>query len=212
MKKTVATWSARLVGYRIYTNAFALMVSAAGSGLLGLLYWYVAAHLASPKFLGRAAAEIAAVTLLSTLAQLSFGSVFQRFLPRAGAKSRNLVITGYVTSVGTAFVVGIAYVALGFSHRFFAPSINWSVLFVATIVFYTVFALEDAVLIFNRENRLVFASMGRRREYPLRHCKTGDLAASRGLRSRPGNRHLLDTSPGRDHFCRQLVHLSPTIT
>ena len=155
MKKTVATWSARLVGYRIYTNAFALMVSAAGSGLLGLLYWYVAAHLASPKFLGRAAAEIAAVTLLSTLAQLSFGSVFQRFLPRAGAKSRNLVITGYVTSVGTAFVVGIAYVALGFSHRFFAPSINWSVLFVATIVFYTVFALEDAVLISLRVSRWV---------------------------------------------------------
>jgi hypothetical protein len=135
MKKTTTAWSARLVEYRIYTNAFALMISAAGSGLLGLLYWDVAAHLASPTVRGRAAAEIAAVTLLSTLAQLSFGSVFQRFLPRARVRSHNLVITGYVTQVGTAFVVAIAYVALSFSHRFFATSINRSVLFVATIVF-----------------------------------------------------------------------------
>lgn len=155
MKETVTAWSAKLVRYRIYTNAAALMISAAGSGILGLLYWDVAAHLASPIFLGRAAAEIAAVTLLSTLAQLSFGSVFERYLPRAADASRRLVVLGYTLSAGTALVVGAAYVILGFSHRFFAPSLEWSILFVATIVLYTVFALEDAVLISLRVSRWV---------------------------------------------------------
>lgn len=155
MKNATGKWSNRLAGYRIYTNAFALMISAAGSGLLGLLYWGIGAHLASQKSIGRAAGEIAAVTLLSTFAQLSFGSVFQRFLPRAAQKSRDLVVTGYATSVIAAVVIGIGYLALGFTDRFFPTTFEWSVLFIATVVFYTMFALQDSVLISLRRSRWV---------------------------------------------------------
>jgi O-antigen/teichoic acid export membrane protein len=141
--------------YRIYTSALALMISAAGSGILGLIYWDVAAHLASPQSVGRAAGEIAAITLLSTLAQLSFGPVFERFLPRAGDKAASIVRTGYLTSMVAAIVIGVGYVALGFTHRIFSSSLNWDLLFIATIVFYTVFALQDAVLISLRVARWV---------------------------------------------------------
>ena len=145
----------RMAPYRMYTSAFALMVSVVGSGLLGLVYWDDAAHLASPKSVGRAAGEIAAITLLSTLAQLSFGPVFQRFLPRAGERSATLVKTGYSMSVITALLVGAGYIALGFTHRFFASSPSADALFLDTIVFYTVFALQDAVLISLRVARWV---------------------------------------------------------
>lgn len=141
--------------YRIYTSAFALMVSTAGSGVLGLVYWYFAAHLASPNSVGRAAGEVAAVTLLSTLAQLSFGPVFERFLPRAGDKSASIIRTGYLASMGAAIVISIAYIALGFANRFFVPTLKWDLLFLVTIVFYTVFALQDAVLISLRVARWV---------------------------------------------------------
>ena len=141
--------------YRIYTSGFALMVSTAGSGVLGLIYWYVAAHLASPKAVGRAAGEVAAITLVSTLAQLSFGPVFQRFLPRASDKSVRLVRTGYLISIGAAIIISVAYVVLGYAHRFFVSSLNWDLLFIATCVFYTIFALQDSVLISLRVARWV---------------------------------------------------------
>ena len=147
--------SRTLARYRIYTNALALMISAAGSGVLGLIYWGVAAHLASPESIGRAAGEIAAITLLSTFAQLSFGSVFERFLPRAAERSRRLVEVGYASSMFCALVISIVYVSLGFTHRFFTPSLEWDVLFIATVVLYTVFALQDAVMISLRVSRWV---------------------------------------------------------
>jgi O-antigen/teichoic acid export membrane protein len=106
---------------------------------------------------GRAAGEIAAITLLSTLSQLSFGPVFQRFLPRAGDASANMVLTGYFASAGTAILISVAYVAFGFADRFFQPSTRWALLFVVTVVFYTVFALQDAVLISLRAARWVAA-------------------------------------------------------
>ena len=148
-------WTRILSRYRIFTNALALMISAAGSGILGLLYWGIGAHLASPNAIGRAAGEIAAVTLLSTFAQLSFGSVFQRFLPRAAEKSRGLVVTGYATSMVAALAVGVGYLSLGFTRRFFPSSVEWSLLFIVTVVLYTVFALQDSVLISLRVSRWV---------------------------------------------------------
>jgi len=104
---------------------------------------------------GRATGEIAAVTLLSSIAQLSYGSIFQRFLPSAGEKSRRFVVTGYVVCIMVAFVLAIAYVTLGYAHRFFSPSLSWSVLFIFTVVFFTIFALQDSVLISLRLSRWV---------------------------------------------------------
>lgn len=105
--------------------------------------------------MGRATGEIAAVTLLSSIAQLSYGSIFQRFLPSAGEKSRRFVVTGYVVCIMVAFVLAIAYVTLGYAHRFFSPSLSWSVLFIFTVVFFTIFALQDSVLISLRLSRWV---------------------------------------------------------
>jgi len=148
-------WSSTLGRYRVYTNAVALMLSAAGSGILGIIYWYFAAHLTSQTSVGRSAAEIAAVTLLATLSQMSFGSVFQRYLPGAGDKARGLVSRAYAICTGLALIIAISYLSLGLAKRFFSPSPRWDAIFVVTVILYTIFALQDSVLISLRVSRWV---------------------------------------------------------
>ena len=110
------------------------------------MYWDVAAHRASPSIVGRATGEIAAVMLLATLAQLSFPSLFQRFLPRAGRQSRSLIVTGYAVSGVVAAGLATLYVMAGWAHRFVGNSTLWQALFVVVAVGYTLFALQDSVL------------------------------------------------------------------
>jgi O-antigen/teichoic acid export membrane protein len=136
-------------------NAIALIISGAGTGAIGILFWAVAAHLATVATVGRTSAEIAAMVLLATLAQLSFGSSFERFLPVAGAQTRTFIKRAYVACTATGLVVSIAYIALGFSHSFLPNSLGWRAVFVAGVVMWTIFALQDSVLIGLRASRLV---------------------------------------------------------
>jgi O-antigen/teichoic acid export membrane protein len=95
------------------------------------------------------------MVLLATLAQLSFGTSFERFLPVAGAQTRILVKRAYVMCTAIGLVVAIAYVALGFSHSFLPKAFGWRAIFVAGVVMWTVFALQDSVLIGLRASRVV---------------------------------------------------------
>jgi O-antigen/teichoic acid export membrane protein len=140
---------------RLVQNAVALIISGAGSGAIGILFWAVAAHSASVATIGRTSAEIAAMVLLATVAQLSFGTSFERFLPVAGAQTRIFVKRAYVMCTAIGLVVAIAYVALGFSHSFLPKAFGWRAVFVAGVVMWTVFALQDSVLIGLRASRLV---------------------------------------------------------
>src|ERR1039458_6184842 len=85
----------RLRAGHLIQNAVALMVSSGGTALLGVAFWGTAAHLASTENVGRASAEIAALLLLAFMAQLSFGSIFDRFLPVIGKGARTFVTHAY---------------------------------------------------------------------------------------------------------------------
>lgn len=65
-------------------NAIALIVSAVGSGLLGLLFWLIAAHLYSPRSVGLASGEISTMAVMSSVCQLNWSTVFPRFCQEAG--------------------------------------------------------------------------------------------------------------------------------
>ena len=136
-------------------NAIALMVSAGGTAVIGVVFWGVAAHLASTTAVGRTTAELAAMLLLATLAQLSYGSIFERFLPVAGKFTRDFVMRAYALCVAFAFILAIAYLLLGFGHSFLPTSLGWRALFVAAVVLWTIFALQDSVLIGLRASRWV---------------------------------------------------------
>lgn len=140
---------------RLVKNAVALILSGGGTGLIGLVFWGVAAHAASAATIGRTSAEIAAMVLLATLSQLSFGSTFERFLPITGNQTRIYVKRAYAICCSIALIISILYVTLGIGHRFLPSSFAWRALFVASVVMWTVFALQDSVLVGLRDARWV---------------------------------------------------------
>ncbi|HQU25766.1 MAG TPA: hypothetical protein PLS29_01905 [Acidimicrobiales bacterium] len=140
---------------RLMRNALALMISSGGSAVLGLVFWIVAAHAASTAVVGKTTATIAAMLLLATLAQLSFGSIFERFLPVAGDLTRSFVQRSYVLTVSTAVILTVGYIALGFGHRFLPAALGWKAFFVVAVVLWTIFALQDSVLVGLRASKWV---------------------------------------------------------
>ena len=72
-------------------NALALMTATIGANGLGLVFWAVAAHLRPPDIVGQASAAVAALTLLSMIAQLNLTNVIVRLLPAAGRLGTYLV-------------------------------------------------------------------------------------------------------------------------
>ncbi len=127
-------------------NALALMVSSMGSSGVGIVFWAVAAHLASVESIGRASAELSAMSLLASLASLSVGSSFIRFLPVSGDQTRRFVARSYGACTFLALILALVYVVAGFGNRFLPMSVAWRVLFVVVVVFWVVFALQDAAL------------------------------------------------------------------
>ena len=131
---------------RLVRNAAALMLSSGGTAVLGVVFWGFAAHLASASVIGRTSAEIAAMALLANLAQLSFGAVFERFLPVAGRQTRSFVLRAYVLCTSIAFVAALIYVASGFAERFLPATFAWRSVFVVSVVMWTIFVLQDSAL------------------------------------------------------------------
>jgi O-antigen/teichoic acid export membrane protein len=154
-RSTVADLKGRIRPGRLVQNAIALMISSGGTAVIGVVFWVVAARLASTAAVGRTTAEIAAMLLLANLAQLSYGSIFERFLPVAGRFTREFVTRAYVLCVSFAVVLAIAYLLFGFGHRFIPASLGWRVLFIAAVVLWTIFALQDSVLIGLRASPIV---------------------------------------------------------
>ena len=67
-------------------NALSLMTATVATNALGLVFWTFAARLDAPRIVGRAAAAVAALTLLATISQLNLTNVFIRLLPSASCK------------------------------------------------------------------------------------------------------------------------------
>ncbi len=134
-------WNGRLI-----RNAVALMTSSGGTGMLGIVFWATAAHLASPNQVGRASSEIAAMVLLAQLAQMSFTSIFDRFLPVTGNRTRKFVTQAYALCSLVALVVAVGYLGLGFGGAYIPAELVWRALFVVSVVCWTIFVLQDSVL------------------------------------------------------------------
>src|SRR5450631_1139443 len=137
----------RLFSSRLVQSAVALMISSGGTALLGVVFWGVAAHVATTADVGRSSAEITAMILLASFAQLSFGTIFERFLPVAGTQTRRFVIRAYVMCVTFALVITSFYAFSCLAARFLPSSYAWRLLFILAVAFWTIFALQDSVLI-----------------------------------------------------------------
>jgi O-antigen/teichoic acid export membrane protein len=131
------------------------MISAGGSAILGLAFWGVAAHLATAQAVGRTSAEIVAMTMVANLAQLSFGSIFERFLPVAGTRTRSFIKRAYSMCVATALVLSVIYVFSGLGRHVVPHTRFGQIFFIVTAVMWTIFVLQDNALVGLRASRWV---------------------------------------------------------
>ncbi|MBV9472026.1 MAG: polysaccharide pyruvyl transferase family protein, partial [Solirubrobacterales bacterium] len=145
--------SVRGIGARLstplYRNGIALALNSSLSALLGVGYWYVAAHHASQATVGRAGALVAALVALSAISQLSLPNVLVSFLPRTHRTARRLVLRAYLFASALGFGLGGMFAAI-------APrlSSNFDVLrsplaagaFALSVAMWSVFALQDNAL------------------------------------------------------------------
>jgi O-antigen/teichoic acid export membrane protein len=93
--------------------------------------------------------------LLANLAQLSFGTIFDRFLSISGKRTRKFVTRAYAMCTLVALIVATVYVSAGFGHNFIPSSLGWRALFVVAVMLWTIFVLQDSVLTGLRATRWV---------------------------------------------------------
>jgi O-antigen/teichoic acid export membrane protein len=134
----------------MYRGGYALVANTAGTTVLGLAYWAVAARLYDRQLLGRGAALVSALVLVSSLAQLNLASALPRFLPQAGRSAGRLIAGGYAASSAAALVIAAGFVTLlprlSSQWQFVGRSAALAAAFVGAAVLWGVFALEDAAL------------------------------------------------------------------
>jgi O-antigen/teichoic acid export membrane protein len=137
----------RLGAHRVLTlNAVSLITATVATNALGLVFWTEAAHLGTARTVGRAAAGVAALTLLATISQLNLTNVFIRLLPSAGRLGRRLVAHGYLAVVVLSALIGAVYVFSGVGASVVPGGWVGHAAFVAAVPVLALFALQDSVL------------------------------------------------------------------
>jgi O-antigen/teichoic acid export membrane protein len=134
----------------LFRSAYALILSTVASGVLGIAYWVLAARNYPPEELGESSAAISAMIMLSSFAQLNLFNGLTRFVPRAGARTAAFVGWSYAISGATALVLATVVVLVA---PVVAPGLAFldrgalaNGAFVAAVVVWGVFALQDGVL------------------------------------------------------------------
>lgn len=152
----VRTCPTALRSHHLARNSGMVMAGTAVSGLLGFVYWGVAARGYSSETVGVATALLSAMTLASLSATLGLGQTIIQRLPRADdvtwSKAVNTLVFGGAASGAIVGLVSVALLPL-LSHRFavvhhpaFAPLIvlGTSALTVANLLDYVFIAQRAA--------------------------------------------------------------------
>ncbi|MDB5862169.1 MAG: sle [Ramlibacter sp.] len=131
-------------------SANSLLVSTGVSAVLGAVFWVVAARLFSAGDVGRDAALIGAMVEMSTICQLNLDNVLVRFLPGVREGAARVVAGAYAANAVLALIVGTAFVLIVPSVvgdlRFLADDPLVAVAFVAGLVLWGIFTLQDSAL------------------------------------------------------------------
>lgn len=126
-----------------------MLLNAALTGVLGLAFWASASRFASADAIGSGAAWIGGVMTVSSIGQLNAYLLLPSFLSRAGNLGRRLLLGVYAATVPVSGLLGWAY------WVFLAPQAVRGVaafpagglVFVASVMLWTVFTLQDAGLV-----------------------------------------------------------------
>jgi O-antigen/teichoic acid export membrane protein len=135
----------------LYHSSYALLGNSVGTTIAGVAFWAIAAHFYSQQTLGRSAALVSALMLLSILAQLNLPNALPRFIPEAGQSTGKFIACCYGVSSFTGLIGGLAFVtvlpSLSSQWHFIRDSPPLAIMFVAAAVVWQVFTLQDIALL-----------------------------------------------------------------
>lgn len=137
----------------LYRSSSALVLTTLLNAGLGLIFWTLAARLYSVEEMGRAAAAVAALQLVSMLGCTGLTPALIRLIPPSRTGTRRLVEGIYVAGGSMAFVAGIAVLIA--TALFLEPlPVPWWV-YLAAVPIWAAFTLQDGALIGLRKEALV---------------------------------------------------------
>lgn len=135
----------------LYRNGYALVINSAITAGLGVVFWALAARSYSTETVGLNSAAISTMISLSFLSQLNMTNAMNRFLPTAGQMTSRMILIAYAICAALAFVVSGIFI-LGL--ELWTPALSilkespWiSIGFVASTVIWTIFAIQDGILV-----------------------------------------------------------------
>lgn len=134
----------------LYRNAYALIFNDGMTGLLGLLYWALAARYYPAEQVGRDAAAISTMMALAGLAYVNLKGAMIRLLPTAGRLAPKLIGYAYLLSLTLALLIGALFI-VGYQRwvvgqNFLDESRFFTWWFLGSVLGWSVFGLQDNIL------------------------------------------------------------------
>jgi hypothetical protein len=140
----------------IYRSSYAQMLTTGANAVLGLLFWVIAARLYPADVVGLGAGGISALQLVAAIGWVGLQFTLLRYVPVAGTDRRHLVRTVYAAGVVTALPLVFTFAFATVQHvPYVAGNAASIAMFWLSVVVWTVFSLQDAVLIGIRRSFLV---------------------------------------------------------
>ena len=135
----------------LHRNAYLLAFSTAATAALGAIYWVIAARWYPAAEVGIHSAVVATVMFLSGLAQFDMVNVLNRFVPSSGRAVGRLVSYGYlltlVASAAAALIFAIGEPLWTPQRNLLETTLPYLTWFALAVMGWSVFSLQDAVLI-----------------------------------------------------------------
>jgi O-antigen/teichoic acid export membrane protein len=143
-------WLRQHLSDPLFRNAYALMINTGTTGLLGLVYWLLAARHYTAADVGRASAAYAAMNLLAGITALSLTGALARFIPQSGGTTRALILRAYAVSAAASLVITVPFLlTVGHWGSSYAElgGVTAGFAFTTAVVAWAIFTLQDGVLI-----------------------------------------------------------------
>lgn len=135
-----------------------LIANTAFTGGLGALFWLVAARYYPVDKVGPAVAASSLLLALAFASQCNLPTALSRFLPAAGDANRSMVLFCYGVSVAGGTLCGAVLIVLTFilgGELFKGGGLPLIVVLAIAVPVWTIFAMEDSVLIAVRHSGIV---------------------------------------------------------
>ncbi len=136
-----------------------LLINIGSNGVLGILYWMMAARLYDTQTVATNSAILAALTTLSGVTQLNLNQTLPVIVPRARDRARRTIAKVYGVITGFALLVLSVFIFLVLPHLSelsrALPTPAHLLLFAGGLLIYNIFAMQDAALISLRRQKLI---------------------------------------------------------